>query len=64
MLQDYGTHIWVTCAGQSGHDVENIGPLVYYPSVPGFPSIFYPYSNVANYTSPLVAVQFTAPRRK
>ena len=55
--------VWVSCHGESPHDVENQGKIMYYPS-PGFPNYFYPYKHTTGYMSPLVAVQFTSPKRK
>jgi sodium/potassium-transporting ATPase subunit beta len=52
--------VWVSCRGENGADREIIGDIEYYPTR-GFPSYFYPYTNVANYLSPLVSVKFTRP---
>lgn len=53
--------IWVSCEGESPADVENIGPIDYYPER-GFQGYFYPYMNSEGYLSPLVAVHFKRPR--
>ncbi|XP_054282391.1 sodium/potassium-transporting ATPase subunit beta-2-like [Macrosteles quadrilineatus] len=53
--------VWVSCEGESPADVENIGPVEYYPK-PGFPGYFFPYENSEGYLSPLVAVKFKHPR--
>jgi sodium/potassium-transporting ATPase subunit beta len=53
--------IWVSCEGESPADVENIGPVDYYPER-GFQGYFYPYMNSEGYLSPLVAVHFKRPR--
>lgn len=53
----------MSCEGESPADVENIGPVSYYPRQ-GFPGYFFPYENSEGYLSPLVAVQFTRPQRK
>ncbi|XP_044266272.1 sodium/potassium-transporting ATPase subunit beta-1-like [Tribolium madens] len=54
--------VWVSCQGEKPVDKENTGGFRYFPSQ-GFPSYYFPYKNVKNYLSPLVAVQVlnTAP---
>lgn len=54
-------NVWVSCEGESPADVENIGPIEYYPK-PGLPGYFFPYENSEGYLSPLVAVKFLHPR--
>lgn len=54
--------IWVSCEGENPADVENIGPIEYYPRR-GFPGYYYPYENSEGYLSPLVAVHFARPVR-
>lgn len=54
--------VWVSCEGENPADVENIGPIRYYPTQ-GFPGYFYPYENSEGYLSPLVAVHFERPVR-
>lgn len=54
--------VWVSCEGENPSDVENIGPVQYYPTQ-GFPGYFYPYQNSEGYLSPLVAVHFERPVR-
>lgn len=54
--------VWVSCEGENPADVENIGPVKYYPNR-GFPGYFYPYENSEGYLSPLVAVHFERPGR-
>lgn len=54
-------NVWVSCEGESPADVENIGPVEYYPR-PGFPGYFFPYENSEGYLSPLVAVKFRHPK--
>lgn len=49
--------VWVSCQGEDGADKENVRTIEYFPTR-GFPSYFYPYLNVKNYVSPLVAVRF------
>jgi hypothetical protein len=55
--------IWVSCEGENPADLENIGPIKYYPRR-GFPGFYYPYENSEGYLSPLVAVHFERPVRK
>lgn len=55
--------IWVSCEGENPADVENIGPIEYFPRR-GFPGYYYPYENSEGYLSPLVAVHFARPVRK
>lgn len=52
--------VWVSCQGEDGSDKEILGDIEYFPTR-GFPSYFYPYLNVKNYVSPLVAVKFRRP---
>lgn len=53
----------MSCEGENPADVENIGPIEYYPRQ-GFPGYYYPYENSEGYLNPLVAVHFTRPVRK
>ncbi|XP_053692021.1 sodium/potassium-transporting ATPase subunit beta-1 [Sabethes cyaneus] len=55
--------VWISCNGVYPADQEAIGPLAYYPGQ-GIPSFYYPYVNTKGYLSPLIAVQFTKPKRK
>jgi Sodium / potassium ATPase beta chain len=55
--------IWVSCEGENPADLENVGPIKYYPRR-GFPGFYYPYENSEGYLSPLVAVHFERPVRK
>lgn len=55
--------VWVSCEGENPADVENIGPIEYYPRQ-GFPGYYYPYENSEGYLSPLVAIHFKQPMRK
>ena len=36
--------VWLDCHGENPGDVENLGPISYFPSR-GFPASFYPYLN-------------------
>lgn len=53
----------MSCEGENPADIENIGPVKYYPRR-GFPGYFYPFENSEGYLSPLVAVHFERPVRK
>lgn len=55
--------IWVSCEGKSQMDIENIGPIAYYPRK-GFPGYFYPCQSDGRCTEPLIAIQFQRPARK
>lgn len=55
--------VWVSCEGENPADIENVGPIKYYPRR-GFPGYFYPFENSEGYLSPLVAVHFERPVRK
>jgi len=54
--------IWVSCNGDTSADVEFVGPIEYYPTR-GFPTYYFPFTNVEGYQSPIVAVHFTRPMR-
>lgn len=54
--------MWVSCEGENPADIENVGPIEYYPRQ-GFPGYYYPYENSEGYLSPLVAIHFTRPTR-
>ncbi|XP_022914206.1 sodium/potassium-transporting ATPase subunit beta-1-like [Onthophagus taurus] len=52
--------VWVSCKGEKSVDEENINDgntpnFEYYPR--GFASYYYPFENVKNYLSPLIAVR-------
>lgn len=55
--------VWIHCHGEHPLDKENIGPINYV-SKRGFPAYFFPYTNVPDYLSPLVAVRLERPKRK
>lgn len=55
--------IWVSCRGLQQPDAEAVGPIDFFPSR-GFPSYYYPYTNLPGYLSPLVAVHFARPTVK
>jgi len=52
--------VWVDCRGEQPLDVENIGPIQY-ASKRGFPTYYFPYLNVKDYLSPLVAIRLERP---
>ncbi|XP_011502877.1 PREDICTED: sodium/potassium-transporting ATPase subunit beta-2-like [Ceratosolen solmsi marchali] len=55
--------IWLSCMGIDPHDKEAIGELEYYPKFRGFPGYYYPYLNLPEYLSPVIAVHFKRPQR-
>lgn len=55
--------VWINCRGENPHDRENIGPINYV-SKRGLPAYYFPYTNVPDYLSPIVAVRFERPTRK
>ncbi|KAK5646787.1 hypothetical protein RI129_005251 [Pyrocoelia pectoralis] len=54
--------VWVSCEGENPGDIENIGPIHYYPNL-GFEGQYFPFLNVNDYLSPLVVVYFEKPTR-
>lgn len=54
--------VWVSCEGENPADIENMGPIAYYPRQ-GFPGYYYPYKNSEGYLSPLIAVHFKRPNK-
>lgn len=58
--------LWISCDGESPIDREMLGSLdadrgvKYFPDQ-GFPDYYFPYTNQANYKSPLIAVRFIKP---
>lgn len=55
--------VWVSCVGENPVDVEQLGPIAYYPQQ-GFPGYYFPFNNTEGYLSPLVAIEFQRPQRK
>lgn len=53
----------MSCEGENPADLENIGPVKYFPRR-GFPGYYFPYQNSEGYLSPLVAVHFERPVRE
>lgn len=62
-LKDYITslpseekkQIWISCYGESDVDKEHVTSFNYYPK--GFAGYHYPYKNIDNYLSPIIAVE-------
>lgn len=54
---------WLSCAGDTSVDVENIGPIQYYPDY-GYPSFYFPYTGQKEYLEPLVAIKLEKPTSK
>jgi sodium/potassium-transporting ATPase subunit beta len=54
--------VWVDCYGVTPADQEFIGPLNYYPRR-GFKGVYFPFTGIEGYLSPLVAVHFEQPMR-
>jgi len=52
--------IQISCQGENAADVENIGPVEYYPSA-GIPLYYFPFTNQQGYISPFVFVHFSKP---
>nr|ABO61330.1 Na+/K+ ATPase beta subunit [Doryteuthis pealeii] len=55
-------HITVKCHGERQADIENLGPVNYYPKH-GFPIKYFPFLNQPGYHAPIVVVQFMKPTR-
>jgi hypothetical protein len=55
--------VWVDCYGVTPADQEFIGPLNYYPRR-GFKGVYFPFTGIEGYLSPLVAVHFEQPMRE
>jgi len=51
--EKYNDKVWLECHGENPGDVENLGPISYYPGT-GFPASYYPYLNQEGYLSPIV----------
>jgi len=52
--------VWISCKGETPTDLENIGPIIYYPSH-GFPNYFFPYKGQDGYLEPIIALYFERP---
>ncbi|XP_070495200.1 uncharacterized protein [Chironomus tepperi] len=52
--------LWVYCKGENPADVENIGPITYYPSR-GFSHYYFPYEGQDGYLEPIIALYFERP---
>jgi sodium/potassium-transporting ATPase subunit beta len=55
--------IWITCEGENPADVENMGPINYFPNR-GFYGYYFPFTNQKGYMSPMVAINFERPNSK
>lgn len=55
--------IWVSCEGENPADIENLGPINYYPER-GFPGYFFPFMNQKGYMPPVMAINFERPKSK
>jgi sodium/potassium-transporting ATPase subunit beta len=56
----YNNNIPITCQGEVGADIDNIGEVSIFPPN-GLPFNFYPYLNQDGYMAPIAMVQFTKP---
>jgi len=53
-------YLQIKCRGEHPADVDNLGPVEYYPR-DGFELKYFPYLNQKHYLSPLVFVKFKNP---
>lgn len=53
--------VWISCEGENPADIENIGPIQYFPNR-GFPGYFFPFQNQLGYMPPIVALHFERPK--
>lgn len=53
--------VFVTCQGVNPADIENIGPLSFFPS-PSYPSYYFPWNGQDDYLEPIIAVYFGNPK--
>jgi len=58
----YNDKVWLECHGENPGDVENLGPITYYPGT-GFPTSYYPYLNQDGYLSPIVFARLESPTK-
>jgi len=58
----YNEKVWLECHGENPGDVENLGPITYYPGT-GFPASYYPYLNQEGYLSPIVFARLESPTK-
>jgi len=54
--------VWLSCLAENPADIENIGPISYLPHL-GFDGRYFPFLNVDEYLSPLIAIHFERPAR-
>lgn len=57
-----GHMIWLSCEGENPADIENVGPINYYPH-PGIPTFYFPYKNQIGYKSPIVFAHLEKPKK-
>ncbi|KAK8756540.1 sodium/potassium-transporting ATPase subunit beta-like isoform X1 [Amblyomma americanum] len=57
-----GRYVYITCEGENVADVENMGPLLYFPAN-RIENYYFPFRNTPGYLSPFVFVQFLKPER-
>lgn len=53
--------IWVSCEGENPADIENLGPINYFPER-GFPGYYFPFLNQKGYLPPVLAINFEHPK--
>jgi sodium/potassium-transporting ATPase subunit beta len=56
-----GEFIWISCEGENPADIENLGPVSYFPQR-GFSGSFYPFMNQQSYMPPVIAINFERPK--
>lgn len=61
-VEPLNDRVWIECHGQNPADVENMGPVEYYPEM-GVSGRFYPYKNQDQYLSPVIFMQMKKPRQ-
>jgi len=59
---NHNDRVWIACHGKHAADIENIGPINYYPGM-GMPTAWFPYLNQEDYLSPLMFIELTNPKR-
>jgi len=56
----FNNRVWLECHGENPADIENLGPINYYP-YNGFSNNFFPFQNEDRYLSPIVFAQLEKP---
>lgn len=54
-------NVYISCAGENPADMENIGPIEYFPSNGTIDNYYFPFTNLDGYLSPFVWVHFQKP---